>query len=61
MNANQIHGIFRNLAGIVQQEVGKRMGNPHQQIRGLQRQVLGRAEKRLGDFQQTAKRAVRYI
>lgn len=61
MNANQLHGIFRNFAGTVQQEMGKRMGNPHQQLRGLQRQVLGRAEKRLGDFQQIAKRNVRCV
>jgi uncharacterized protein YjbJ (UPF0337 family) len=58
MNANQIHGTFRNLAGRVQEQAGHLVGNRRQVLRGLQRQVLGAAEKRLGDLQETARRAV---
>lgn len=58
MNANQIHGTFRNLAGKLQERTGHLLGNRRQVLRGLQRQVLGSAEKRLGDFQEAARRTV---
>lgn len=57
MNTNQVHGIFKDYIGKVQEQAGKLTGNRGQQLRGLQRQVLGRAERRLGDFQQAAKHA----
>ncbi len=58
MNANQINGTLRTLVGKVQEQAGHALGNRRQVLRGLQRQVLGAAEKRLGDFQQAARRAV---
>ena len=57
MNAHQFHGTFKNYIGRVQEQAGKLTGNRGQQLRGLQRQVLGRAERKLGDFQQAAKHA----
>jgi len=57
MNTNQVHGTFKDYIGRVQEQAGKLTGNRGQQLRGLQRQVLGRAERRLGDFQQSAKHA----
>jgi len=57
MNTNQVHGTFKDYIGKVQEQAGKLTGNRGQQLRGLQRQVLGRAERRLGDFQQAAKHA----
>ena len=57
MNTNQIHGTFKDCIGKVQEQAGKLTGNKRQQLRGLQRQVVGRAERRLGDFQQAAKHA----
>ena len=58
MNANQIHGTFRDLTGRVQEQVGKLVGNRKQELRGLQRQVLGKAEKKLGEFQSSARRSI---
>lgn len=57
MNASQVHGTFKDYIGKVQEQAGKLTGNKAQQLRGLQRQVLGRAERKVGDFQQTAKHA----
>ena len=58
MNANQIRGTIRNLAGKVQEQTGHLLGSRRQVLRGLQRQVLGAAEKRLGDFQEAARHTV---
>ena len=58
MNANQINGTVKTLLGKVQEQAGNLLGNRRQALRGLQRQVLGAAEKRLGDYQESARRAV---
>ncbi len=58
MNANQINGTIKSLVGKVQEQAGDLLGNRRQALRGLQRQVLGAAEKRLGDYQQSARRVV---
>ena len=57
MNTNQVNGMFKDFIGRIQEQAGKLRGNRGQQLRGLQRQVLGRAERTLGDFQQAAKHA----
>lgn len=56
MNANQINGALRTFVGRVQEQVGQVTGNRRQVLRGLQRQVLGAAEKRLGDCQASTQR-----
>ena len=58
MNANQINGTLRTLVGKVQEQAGHTLGNKKHILRGLQRQVLGAAEKRLGDHQEAARRVV---
>ncbi len=58
MNANHIHGTVRSLVGKVQEQTGHILGNRKQVLRGLQRQVLGAAERRLGDFQEAARRTM---
>lgn len=58
MNANQVNGTLRSLVGTVQEQAGHVMGNRKLVLRGLQRQVLGAAEKRLGNYQATARRVV---
>ena len=58
MNANQINGTLRTLVGKVQEQAGHATGSRRQVLRGLQRQVLGAAEKRLGDYQEAARRVV---
>ena len=51
MNTYQIHGTIRTIAGRVQEQAGHWVGSRSQVLRGLQRQVLGAAQKRLGDVQ----------
>lgn len=58
MNAHQFHGTIKKIAGIVQEQVGIVMGSRRQVLRGLQRQVLGAAEKRLGDVQDASRNGV---
>ncbi len=57
MNKNQIQGTVKDLAGNVQEEVGKLVGNKEQEARGIHKQVTGEAEKRLGDVKETVKDA----
>ena len=49
MNKNQVQGTVKTATGIIQEEAGKLVGNKQQQAKGLQKQVAGKAEKRLGD------------
>lgn len=51
MNTYQIHGTIRTLAGLLQEQAGHWVGSRRQVLRGLQRQVMGAAQKRLGDVQ----------
>lgn len=57
MNANQINGTLSILVGKVQEQFGHVMRSNRQVLRGLQRQVVGAAEKRVGDYQQSATRS----
>jgi uncharacterized protein YjbJ (UPF0337 family) len=49
MNKNQIQGTATDLKGQVQEAAGKLVGNDKLQAEGLKNQVLGNAEKALGD------------
>ena len=55
MNKNQFKGSVKNLAGKVQEKVGKMAGCKEQQVKGLNRQISGRAEKAFGDAQAAIK------
>ncbi len=44
--------------GRAQEQAGHVLGNNKHVLRGLQRQVLGAAEKRLGDRQESARRVL---
>ena len=56
MNANQINGTLGVVAGKIQEQIGRATRNNRQVLCGLQRQVLGAAEKRVGDYQHAARR-----
>ena len=58
MNKHQITGTAKNLAGKVQEEVGKLAGSKEQEAKGIHKQVTGNAEKRLGDAKEIVKDAV---
>lgn len=57
MNKNQINGTVKDIVGTVQEKAGQLIGNPSQEAKGLQKQVQGRAKKRLGDIQEIIKDA----
>lgn len=57
MNKNQVNGAVKDIAGQVQEEAGKLVGNKTQETKGLQKQVEGKAEKMLGDAQEFVQKA----
>lgn len=57
MNKNQVNGTVKDIAGTVQEKTGKLIGNPDLEAKGLQKQVEGKAEKRLGDVKEIVKDA----
>ena len=59
MNKNQVKGTVKDIAGKVQEESGKIVGNKEQQAKGLLKQVEGKAEKKLGDVREIVKDAAR--
>ncbi len=58
MNKDQAHGAIKNIAGKVQEEVGKIVGSQDQQTKGIQKQVEGMAEKHAGDAKHIVAEAV---
>jgi len=59
MNKNQVKGTVKDVAGKVQEETGKLVGNKEQQAKGLLKQVEGKAEKKLGDVKEIVKDSAR--
>jgi uncharacterized protein YjbJ (UPF0337 family) len=55
MNKDQIKGTAKIVAGKVQEETGNLIGSPEQIVKGLTRQIAGKAQKGLGDVKQTIK------
>ncbi len=49
MNKDQIQGIARNIVGLAQERTGKLLGSREQEIRGIRKQVTGRADRLVGD------------
>lgn len=56
-NKNQVQGAVKGAVGKVQEEAAKLVGNKEQQAKGVQKQVEGKAEKRLGDVKEVVKDA----
>ena len=61
MNKDQAQGTFKHLAGKVQQQIGTLIGNRDLQIKGIQWQVTGLAEKRIGDVKGLIREATALI
>lgn len=57
MNKDQIKGKVKNIAGQVQQEAGKLVGNTSQQAKGVKLQVEGQVQKNLGNAKALVKDA----
>lgn len=43
MNKDQAKGTVKNITGKVQEEAGKLIGNKEQQVKGLNKQIEGKA------------------
>ena len=55
MNKDQVNGTLKDLAGKVQEQAGKLVGDKGQQAKGLLKQVEGNAEKKLGDAKESSR------
>jgi uncharacterized protein YjbJ (UPF0337 family) len=53
MNKDQVQGAAKIVAGKVQEEAGNLIGSPEQVVKGLIRQVAGKAQKGHGDVMET--------
>lgn len=58
MNTDQAKGAIKNVAGKVQAETGKLTGNKEMEAKGLKNQVVGQAQKTVGDAKEVVKDAV---
>ena len=58
MNKNQIEGNLKEVAGKVQQRVGKATGNSNQQVKGVAKQIEGKTQKGLGYVEHALKTAI---
>ena len=59
MNRNQVKGTAKDVAGKVQESVGKATGSATQQVKGLAKQVEGKVQKGIGNVQEGASDAER--
>ncbi len=59
MNMDSIKGTLRDAAGRAQERAGQVIGSRRQQLKGLQLQVVGRAQKAIGDSREVAKNSSR--
>lgn len=55
MNKDQVKGTAKDMAGKVQEEVGKLVGSKEQQAKGLGKQISGNAQKIYGDAKEVIK------
>ena len=55
MNKEQVKGEAKDVAGKVQQQVGKLVGSKEQQIKGLSKQFAGKVQKGVGDAKKFVK------
>ena len=53
MNKDQVKGEAKDVAGKVQEEVGKLVGSKEQQAKGLSKQISGKVQKGVGDAKQS--------
>lgn len=59
MNQDQVKGSAKELAGKIQEGVGKATGSQEQQAKGLGKQIEGKAEKNFGNLKEAVKDATK--
>jgi uncharacterized protein YjbJ (UPF0337 family) len=55
MNKDQVKGAAKYFVGKIQEQVGNLLGSPEHVVRGVTRQVAGRAQKGRGDVKKIIK------
>ncbi len=55
MNKDQVKGSIKSTVGKAQESAGKVIGSDEQRIKGIKKQVEGRAQKAVGDLKEVAK------
>ena len=55
MNKDQVKGAVKDAVGKAQEEAGKLVGSKSQQAKGLEKQVEGTVEKKIGDVKHAVK------
>lgn len=60
MKKDQIEGSIKDAAGKVQQKIGEIVGNPKQQMKGVQKQIKGKTQKAIGNVKEAAKDAEKH-
>lgn len=48
MNKDLVEGSIKDAAGKAQQKIGEIVGNPKQQVKGVQKQIKGKTQKNNG-------------
>ena len=56
MNKDQVKGVAKDVAGKVQEQAGKLVGNKEQQVKGISKQIAGKVQKGIGDTKQAVKK-----
>ena len=57
MNKDQVEGAIKDAAGKVQQKVGAAVGSSSQEVKGIGKQIEGKAQKAVGDVKEKIKDA----
>lgn len=57
MNKDQVTGVAKSIAEKIQQETGKLTGSKAQQVKGLDKQIAGNAQKTYGDPREAIRNA----
>ena len=55
MNKDQATGAAKDIGGKLQEQMGKLVGNPHQQAEGVKHQVAGKLQETVGDLKEAVK------
>lgn len=57
MNKDQAAGAAKKIGGKMQEEVGKLVGNKHQQVEGMKNQIAGKMQETIGDVKEVIKKS----
>jgi uncharacterized protein YjbJ (UPF0337 family) len=59
MNKDQVKGATKEAVGKVQEQVGRLVGSPEQEAKGIGKQVAGNVQKNVGDAKENVRDAIK--